>query len=246
MIEYIYDNTFEGLLTAIFYAYPSKVPVKISRALFFEPTLITEPIEIKTDEDKFNRVYKSIELKLSSNTLKNVFYLFLSDLKNVEDLILNYLKLCYRFGDNINLAKNNDIIINVDKISRKVTLEAHRFTGFVRFSEISPLTYYAKIEPDHNIIPLITNHFIKRFSDQNFIIHDIKRNSALLYNKTDYVITSLSEKENSSFDFGDYNDNFEILWKDYFNSTTIKERINTRLQKRSMPIRYWSNLTELK
>lgn len=246
MIEYIYDNTFEGLLTAIFYAYPSKVPVKISRALFFEPTLITEPIEIKTDEDKFNRVYKSIELKLSSNTLKNVFYLFLSDLKNVEDLILNYLKLCYRFGDNINLAKNNDIIINVDKISRKVTLEAHRFTGFVRFSEISPLTYYAKIEPDHNIIPLITNHFINRFSDQNFIIHDIKRNSALLYNKTDYVITSLSEKENSSFDFGDYNDNFEILWKDYFNSTTIKERINTRLQKRSMPIRYWSNLTELK
>lgn len=246
MIEYIYDNTFEGLLTAIFYAYPSKVPVKISRALFFEPTLITEPIEIKTEEDKFNRVYKSIELKLSSNTLKNVFYLFLSDLKNVEDLILNYLKLFYRFGDNINLAKNNDIIINVDKISRKITLEAHRFTGFVRFSEISPLTYYAKIEPDHNIIPLITNHFIKRFSDQNFIIHDIKRNSALLYNKTDYVITSLSEKENSSFDFGDYKDNFEILWKDYFNSTTIKERINTRLQKRSMPIRYWSNLTELK
>ena len=43
-----------------------------------------------------------------------------------------------------------------------------------------------------------------------------------------------------------YNDEFEDLWRNYFKSTTIKERINLKLQKRSMPKRYWNNLTECK
>ena len=84
---------------------------------------------------------------------------------------------------NINLAKNNDIIILVDKYYKRVAQEAHMFTGFVRFKEIAPLSFYAQIEPVHNILPIILNHFTIRFSDQNFIIHDLKREIAIIYNK---------------------------------------------------------------
>ncbi|URS74471.1 DUF4130 domain-containing protein [Clostridium autoethanogenum] len=41
------------------------------------------------------------------------------------------------YGTNINLAKNNDIIILVDKYTRKVTSETHNFNGFVRFKYAS-------------------------------------------------------------------------------------------------------------
>ena len=37
---------------------------------------------------------------------------------------------------------------------------------------------------------------------------------------------------------------FQQLWKTYFKSTTIKERLNPRKHKQDMPVRYWKYLTE--
>lgn len=245
MKELLYDGTFEGLLTSIFYAYPSKEEVKITATYNYIPSLITEPIEINTEEDKFERVYESIDSKLSSSTLRNVYYLFLSEVKDVEDLILKYIKLCYKYGDKINLAKNNDIIILVDKYCKRVSYESHRFTGFVRFKEIGPLTFYAPIEPDHNILPLLTNHFVKRFSDQNFIIHDLKRSMAIVYNGQEATIAPLEKDKGEELLLSSQSDNFEDLWKQFYKSVNIEERYNPRCQKRMMPTRYWKHLTEM-
>ncbi len=220
--------------------------MKITKSSSYVPSLITTTEEITTEEDKFNRVYSSIKDNLSYLTLKNVYYLYLSALPYSEDLIFKYLKLCYKFGDSINLAKNNDIILTVDKYCRRVSLEAHRFTGFVRFKEIAPFTFYSVIEPDHNILPLIQTHFIERFSDQNFIIHDIKRELALIYNKKDGIISSFSNAQGEYLEASSLNDNFENLWREFYNAINIKERENLKLTRRSMPTRYWNHLPEVK
>ncbi len=246
MKEFLYDGSFEGLLTTIFYAYSYKEEVKITKSSSYVPSLITTTEEITTEEDKFNRVYSSIKDTLSYLTLKNVYYLYLSALPYSEDLIFKYIKLCYKFGDSINLAKNNDIILTVDKYCRRVSLEAHRFTGFVRFKEIAPFTFYSVIEPDHNILPLIQTHFIERFSDQNFIIHDIKRELALIYNKKEGFISSFSKAQGEYIETSSLNDNFENLWREFYNAINIKERENLKLTRRSMPTRYWNHLPELK
>lgn len=244
MKEYLYDGTFEGLLTAIYYSYSIRENVIINKVSAYTPNLLGQPETIKTEEDKFHRVYSSIEEKLSSSTLKNVYHLYLSDIPAVETLIFRYIKLCYKYGDNINLAKNNDIILLVDKYVRKVTLESHRFTGFVRFKEIAPFSYYATIEPDHNILPIIAPHFATRFSDQSFIIHDIKRETAILYNKSDLVIAPLSKEVSENLKISALRDNFENLWKEFYKSVNIEERKNLILQRRSMPKRYWKHLIE--
>lgn len=246
MKEYLYDGTFEGLLTAIFYGYQCKEEVTINKVTSHKPTLLCQPETIVTEEDKFHRVYSSIEEKLSSCTLRNVYHLYLSDIPDVETLILKYLKLCYKYGDKINLAKNNDIILLVDKYARRVALEGHRFTGFVRFKEIAPFSYYATIEPDHNILPIIASHFTTRFSDQNFIIHDIKREIAILYNKKDMIIAPLSKEFSKNLQSDASRDNFENLWKEFYKAVNIDERKNLRLQRRSMPRRYWNHLPETK
>ncbi|MDU4891962.1 MAG: TIGR03915 family putative DNA repair protein [Clostridium sp.] len=245
MKEFIYDGSFEGLLTCIFYGYPLKEDVKITSQDNYIPSLITEPKEIKTEQDKFERVYESIENKLSPSTLRNVYYLYLSEIQGVETLIFNYIKLCYKYGDKINMAKNNDIIILVDRYCKRVSYESHRFTGFVRFKEIGPLTFYAPIEPDHNILPLLTDHFISRFSDQNFIIHDLKRNLAIIYNKTEVTISPLENKKGEELMRSSHMDNFEDLWKEFYKSVNIEERKNPTCQKRMMPTRYWKHLTEM-
>ena len=37
---------------------------------------------------------------------------------------------------------------------------------------------------------------------------------------------------------------FQTLWKNYFKSLTIKERINPKLQRQHMPQRFWKYLVE--
>lgn len=245
MKEFVYDNTFEGLLTAIFYAYPCLDDCTITKDKDYIQSLLNQVIEVSTEADKFERVYNSILEKLGDEMLKNIYYLYLSDVPFCDLLALKYLKLCYKYGVKINLAKNNDIIISVDKYIRKVFGEAHRFNGLVRFKEIGPLSYYSTIEPDHNILPLLLSHFVKRFSDQNFIIHDLKRESAIVYNRESAIITELKKEDSKIFTSSSSRDEFEKLWKTFYNSVNIKERENHRLRSRNMPKRYWSHLTEL-
>lgn len=245
MIDFLYDGSFEGLLTALFYAYPIKEQTAIYKSEFYETTLLSNYKNINTETDKAERVYVGIESKLSHATLKNIYLLYLSEIENVETLILDYIRLCFKYGDSINLAKNNDIIRKVDLLCRKVTLEVHRFYGFVRFKEIALLTFYAQIEPDHNILPLLGKHFKSRFSDQRFIIHDLKRNFCLVYNLKELFYQKLSSEESSSLMKANIKDPFETLFNTYFKATTIKERANKRQQHAYMPTRYFKHLVEL-
>lgn len=256
MKEFIYDNTFEGLLTTIFYAYQCKDSCNISSKKNYRESLFQDVEYITTEEDKFLRVYKSINSRLNKEISRNVYYLYLSELPNCENILLSYLKLCYKYGPNINLSKNNSIIMLVDKYCRKVTYEAHRLTGFVRFKEVAPLTFYSSIEPVHNVLPLLFNHFTQRFSDEHFIIHDLKRESALLYNKKSAIIASLNRDMSkkiktatsnfkvSSIDNDSVTD-YEALWKTFYNSVNIEERKNHRLRNQYMPKVYWKHMPEV-
>ena len=113
--ELIYDGTFEGLLTCIFYAYPMKEQVIITNSKNYIPNMLNTITNIKTESDKCDRVYKSILSKLNSTVLSNIYLTYLSEIDSCENTILRYLKLCYKYGTSINLAKNNDTIILIDK-----------------------------------------------------------------------------------------------------------------------------------
>lgn len=245
MVDYLYDGSFDGLLTCIFYAYKDKKASSIFREDAYHPSLLTTALSVPTEEDKATRVHDSIVKNLSFSTLSNVYYLYLSEYEDAETLALQYLRLCYKYTDKINLAKNNDIIRKVDLYTKRVGHEAHRFTGFVRFEEISPMVFYSKIEPDHFILPLLMEHFVKRFSDQYFIIHDLKRQVALVYNTKEAFLQSLSNEEQLKLLKAPNNDPFINLFKTYYKATTITERINIRRRNAFIPKRYFKHLGEL-
>ena len=242
----IFDGSFEGFLTAIYDGFYLKtMNVEIHSTLNHCPNFLNMEIAVETDEIKVSKVYKSIETKLNEDILRQVYYLYLYDTNASFTLAFKYLKLAFKHGPSMALAKNNDTIILVDKYSRRVTLEAHRFTGFVRFKEVAPMVFYSKITPDYNILPLLVNHFVNRFNDQSFIIHDYSRELAIFYNKEESIIASLPQEKGDSLSKASSNEDYEILWKSFYKSTTIKERINPRQQRGYMPKRYWVNLNEL-
>lgn len=246
MICYIYDGSFDGLLTAVYESYYMREkPEQILRKEHFLPDFFIEPIYIKTSEEKAYKVYNAIKDKVSHEALKYVFYVFLSELKESSTLIYRYLKLAFKIGKDINLHMHNSIVLSVHKISNKVTNEAHRMLGFIRFKFLASNVYYAAMEPDHNILQLIMPHFSKRFSSQNFIIHDRKREIAALYNKEKWVIVDMLKADGEKLFLNNNDEVYEKLWKQYFSSITIENRKNRKLQKSYMPERYWKFLTEM-
>ncbi len=242
MIVYLFDGSFEGFLTCIYYSYYNKKkPELFIDKNYYIPNFTYDLIEIGTEKDKFERVYSSLEKKLLDETLRRIYYLFLSSEDENYSLLYEYIKLCFKYEKEVDLHLNNDIILNTHKLARRVSLEAHRFTGFVRFQEVYKDTFYSKISPDHNILPLLLNHFVNRFSSMRFIIHDTKREIAIIYDGKKATLGELKLEQVPKITPGVY----EELWKRYFKSTTILERENPRLQKRSMPKRYWTNLPEI-
>lgn len=246
-ICYIYDGSFEGLLTAIYNAYYSKdKPIEILEESEFQPSLITQSVNIHTDAEKANKVLNAIKNKISENVLDSIYYVFLSNHMGKGTLIYNYIKLGFNYGAKVDLHTYNDTIIKIHKTIKKVTGETHLMLGFVRFQLVGSNIYYSTIEPDHNILALIAPHFEKRLSDQNWIIHDIKREIAAIYNLKEWVIVHFEKSKISNINPTNCEDFYNSLWKDYFSSTTIMNRLNPKLQKMHVPRRYWKHMNEFK
>ena len=244
MLKLIYEDSFEGFLTAIYDAFYSKEEItSIECNNNCELDMITTIKNIKTDIDKYNKVKDAIVTKIDPLALNKIYKLYLSNNKHKGLLCYKYLKTAFKVGSDIHKHLYLDIVRELDLIERRVSLESHRFTGFVRFSLINNNFLYSPIEPDNNILELISPHFANRFSNENWIIHDVKRNIASIYNKVSWEIIEMNEDICNNLK--NYNDEFEDLWKNYFVSTAIKERTNLKLQRRSMPKRYWKNLTEI-
>lgn len=210
--------------------------------LSYRQNLIDEYREITTDITKAKKVEQAIINKISSESLDNIIHCFFSEIEGRELWILNYIKLGFKIGSKIDSMLGNQIVLNVLLPSRKVRIESHRMLGILRFELLENNIYYASIEPDHNIITFISPHFKERFSDQNWVIHDTRRNLAALYN-TDRMLISYMDMSNIPNRHAD-EIKFQALWKNYFKHIAIKSRINLKLQKQFIPKRYWKHLTE--
>jgi len=85
-----------------------------------------------------------------------------------------------------------------------------------------------------------------RYKNQNFIIHDIRRNIGLFYDTNNWIIKNFKEDHCLNILNSKEEDIYNTLWKQYFLSASIEERKSLRRQKQMMPIRYWNHLNEVK
>lgn len=245
MLVYVYDGSFEGLLTSIYEAYYRRErPDKIMSENLLELNIMESYVHIKTGTEKSDRVYNSALEKISPEAVENIFYVYLSEDKNAGTTIYNYMRLGFKVGSSVDKYLSEEHVFNTLKISQRVSFETHRMEGLLRFKKLRGEIYYAQYEPDNNITMLLAPHFKDRLSDQNWIIHDTKRNIAAVYNKDEWVITeSLPENLPGLSEGEEY---FQALWKEYYKRISIEERKNLRQQRGYMPVRYWKNLIEKK
>ncbi len=252
MLYYTYDNTFEGLLTVIAETLTTKHrPQNIFPQDNLQCSLFADIIHIKTDTNRAQRLFFQLK-RLAPETLKNLLYYKLSEKEGLEFALMDYIHAAFELGDRVNNNRYNENIDTILKIGRKVSFEAHRLKGLLRFKKLNNNTYYAPFEPDHNIIDLLAQHFCARLSDQQWLLHDIKRKTALYYNKKDlepFYISQpnkeLLEKKLNSTALAVEESKVQELWCEFFNTIAIKERHNPKLQQKFIPKKYHKYLTEI-
>ena len=250
---YLYDGTFDGFLTVVFDIYATKhEPVQIMRECRWQPGFFDEPARIVTDFAKSERVWNGMSKRSNQRTTRMFYLAFASELPDIEMTLYCYLEKLFAdsTGDYFkNLLDSHSF--ELYQTARKVSHEAHRFTGFVRFQETSDGLLFAVIEPDHDILSLIAPHFTRRFGVQQWVIYDSRRDKGIFYKKPEMHEITLSDKQFDAIT-GEIAQNVEAenealyrsLWKAYYKAINISERKNTRLMLRLLPKRYWKYLPE--
>ncbi|CAA7390189.1 TIGR03915 family putative DNA repair protein [Chryseobacterium fistulae] len=246
----LYDGSFDGLLTAIFevFEYRFKDVEIVSRERFHQENIFAEIHEIITQNDKAERVLTTLEQNIGKSGIHQLLKVFLSENPQMEHLILSAVKQSIQYPkDNIlqNFADND--ILKISKICKSVDRERHRMTAFVRFEKMQDGVFFAKIEPDFNVIPLIRKHFKDRYQDQKWMIYDLRRNYGILYDLEICEFFYPEEKLDLNTyqqQFHDEEKRYQKLWQKYFTHTNIIERKNVKLHIQHVPRRYWKYLTE--
>lgn len=234
-----YDATFDGFLSALFEAFLRRgEQVVFSRGEGGTPPLMPA-VRASADDARARRLLSGMD-RLSKDLKKTVYRAWLSGQQGIDDDILG----CLRTGFEKNLSPLEMRYIpccaRVINAAHAVGLEQQRFLQFVRFKRAGEDFFVADIEPLYDILPLIGDHFHKRYLNQRFVIRDLSRLRGLLSDQTGWEIIALEPRMCAPVLEG----SAEALWRAYFQAIANPARKNTKLQQKFIPLRYRRYLTE--
>lgn len=242
-VTFLYDGSFEGLLTAVFDSYTADPPQQIQSAVAYQPTFEAAYSEIETDPDKARRVIQGVYRRMGRLGYRKIWQAFLYSGDEKATAIYRYIRLGMSEGLRIHRQLTHPTVLAMDKLCALTGREATAFTQFVRFSETANRFYYARIEPEHCVLPLIMPHFVARMNTTPFLIHDVTHHLAGVYDTRRWHLASTDEWHAPAL--SETEQAYRALWRGFYEAVSIQERCNPALRRQLMPKKYWKNLTEL-
>ncbi len=202
-----------------------------------EHTITSDPLWAET-------VTKGLKERLGSEFIHKLGYAFLSEKENIETDLIQVTRSALRYGKEFLHQLHHPQVHALETAAMKTSRERHRLLGLVRFRKLTDESYFAQIAPLTNVCPLLGNHFAERFADQNWIIHDQQRNSALVgrngcchfeprFEINEQLLSHTTEADVAA------------AWRSFYNNISNPQRLNPKLRNQFMPKYYWRNLTEM-
>jgi len=254
-IIYLHDGTFEGLLHAVASAVKSQKDVQgIYAEKGFTPQIFDTLIRVKTDSQQALRLFEYLK-KLGGTASHFTVNGFLSDDREVGIHLYKMVQECLVRGPKATQLYSHDSIKYLDNLSQKVSFEAHRFTGLIRFRILEDGLQYAPFEPDCMVIGHCARHFKQRLRNRRWILHDVRRNHALYWDTESLQSIDIDEDfTNHVRQHGEIPESklsekelhYQQLWNSFHTAIANTDRKNLDLQRQFMPRRYWKYLSEMK
>jgi len=246
------EDSLEGILTAVYEAWSSRNGHANNEIRILsgdnqgDMELFTEYIVVKNSEEKIAKVIKAVYEKISSEAYELICSAACSCELSRGDDIYRFLIVGFSVGKGIVDQLHNKYVMRIFELTRNVSNEAHHLKGFLRFQEIEEGILVAKLAPKNDVIRILAPHFSDRLCQENFIIYDENRNTAIVHGEnkewfyTDGSMLDVDRIKNVS----EREESIDSMWKAFFRTISIKERENKNLQRNNLPIRFRSNMTE--
>lgn len=198
-----------------------------------------------------DRVWKGLQKRLSAMALSVITVTWLSELPEADMLLFRYIRKAIDAPRTIELNFGDPDVLEVSKVWKKVTNERLRVIQFLRFQKAADGTFFAAVKPVYNVLPLTLPHLKDRFADQCWLLYDLKREYGYYYDLKEATEVRFEEKEAHLLsgllgeELMDADEKlFQQMWKTYFKSIAIKERLNPKLHRQHMPARFWKYMPE--
>lgn len=123
----------------------------------------------------------------------------------------------------------------------KMWTEWDHLKGFVRFSELDG-ALVGEIEPKNRVLPLLASHFAARYSGERLVLYDRTHHEVLVSDRGQWKL--LSAEDFRMGPAGAEEKAFRAMWRKYYQTIAIEERINPQCQSTHLPKRYRHVMTE--
>ncbi|MBQ9713763.1 MAG: TIGR03915 family putative DNA repair protein [Clostridia bacterium] len=235
---YVFDGTKIGFLTALLIAFSDPVAIVTSKQTQIPLGMTVmqvhnDPVRAKKAEERL--------FSFDPDCLFDLDRLLRSGMQNNEQLAFRYLRFIAQEKRPVSKRLANPDVFAAVECIKKVGLEIHKMHGFIRFMETASGALYAPFSPDNDICDLILPHFRARLPQFPFVLHDVKRKKAAVYDGTSTFVAPLAQADVllSADELG-----WQSLWKEYYGAVNIPSRKRLKQMRGYMPQRYWKFLPE--
>jgi probable DNA metabolism protein len=245
MGKYRYDGSFEGYLSAVSRCLADGVEAaeflhdsSSEIGLFLEMAA-----DVVTDKDAADVFMERFVATVSAEAFITLRYAFHSEHPCRERLLWQYVRLGLQAGRRVDSMLADKRVNSVERLARTVVREVHKYMGFVRFREVEEGFLYARIEPEADIIRFLAPHFVQRVGDRPWMIHDLRRSRAAVYDLRTWCLLRDIVLTDSPC-FTDAEHQYAALWRRYFQRLAIEARHNPELQQKHVPMRNRKHMVE--
>ena len=235
---YFFEETEDGSLTAFLAAFQDE------HALF-----ATENTQLVLGEERVYLQTDSLKAEKARRRLCSFDRECLSDLRLLLrcgktdrfQVAFGYLKAIANAKAPVRARLADRAVFIAMEYVKKVRYEIHRFHGFIRFMETASGALYAPFSPDNDICDLLVPHFRARLPAYPFVLHDVSRKKAAVYDGEHVFVAPLTQAE---VVLSAKENEWQALWKQYYAAVNIPSRERLKQMRGYMPARYWKFLPE--
>lgn len=243
-MHYRYDGSYSGLLTVLQRCFAwDEVPEVIDGGGAAQAGLFAEVVEVATDPVTARQLLQRIRRDLDRESERNLRHAWCAEVPGKELALYRYLASGWRLGRRLDELIARPEVAAVHARALKVRREAHRLLGLVRFGRTAEGLYYAPLEPDHFVLPLLGAHFAARLGNERWLIHDRRRGCGLLGDGRHWTLATLEQHAEPQHTADE--EYWQGLWKTFFRHIAVAERSNPQQQRQCMPMKYWKYLVEM-
>ena len=247
MSAVLFDGSFDGLLCVIYaYYYEKLMPSRIEFERVFQSAIGEDAVVVTTEPNKARQVLEAVRQKISEEALEAAYGAYLCEDNNTLQgkwvSIFRYIILGFKVGNAVYRYENEDCVRHVRSMASKTFRESHLLKGFVRFKETKNGFLFSEISPTNNVLTLLAEHFSDRLKLEHWVIFDKSRHIAAVYNADTFEIREVGEV--LPVEMTELEAYYEKLFVTFFNTITIENRVNPKLQTQLLPKKFRKNMPE--